>query len=203
MRMALTMAYLLAAPAWAGDYPFTGTFTIAANPTGPRPEDQAICALSFFSQEKSGAYTYYVADLETFRAKKTLRYQVVDRGQCLYDEATRAETCLSLLGGAPADPSTYLHDVIEEITPDYVKTLGFDTEAHAKAYHETGVADGSFPPTGYAHCNFDPALLSAALSSDLSTLSPEDSGKLMTPDLEMLQDPLTLEIMKAAGLSKP
>ncbi len=206
MRIAVKLAVMLAASsgmARAGDYPFSGTFTIAADPTGPRPEDQAICALSFFSQEKSGRYTYYVVDLDTFKTKKSLRYLVMDRGQCLYDEATKAETCGSIVNGMPADPSTNLHDVIEEVTPDFVKTLGFDTEAHIKAYHETGVAEGSFPPAGYARCNFDPALLAPALSSAVADLASDQTDKLMQPELSQLHDPLTLDIMKAVGLSKP
>ena len=55
----------------------------------------------------------------------------------------------------------------------------------------------------FARCPFDPARLTAALSTDVTRLPPDKSLALISPDATLLDAPITADLMKAAGLSKP
>jgi hypothetical protein len=198
----ILVVLLQTSPSRAEGYPYSGTFTTAGNPKGPEEDDIARCALNFFTQEESGAFVNYVPDMEKFYEEGTLRYLVTTKGHCTFDKRHKLEVCTTTFYLDPSAIGTSFPDVIDQITSDFIKVTSFATEEEAKSYYATGKAEGGFQ-TSYARCPFDPAKLSAALSTDVARLSTVDAQKLMSPDVELLHAPITVDLVKAAGLAKP
>lgn len=194
--MALVVAFW-ATSAAANDYPYSGNFTYIYGASAPGPDDLARCAFSFFAQDKSGAYVEYVLDMDAFKKTKVLRYLAWNRGACVYDPGFKLETCGQL--SVPIEP---FFSVIDQIGPDFVRTRLFDTKEHAKAYYETGNAQGGSTQL-LSRCPFDPEVLAKALPKDLSKLSSVDSSFPINPEVTLLHAPITADIMIAAGLTKP
>lgn len=185
--------------AHAADYPYQGYFAMAANPDGPSATDPAHCAIGFFRQDRDGAFTGYHVDLEQFKAAKTLRYVVYNRGKCSYDETTDIESCFVSFDTDKQSMGRTFIDAVASRGGDFIKTMGFDDVPAAYAFHARG-EKGSGVPISYFRCPFDEAALAKVLSEDISPLDFDTRSTLMDSSNAILATPLAAELMTAVGL---
>lgn len=200
----MLLVVVVASPALAGGYPFSGAFHMIADGKAPGPEDRAQCALAFFSQGEDGSYTGYHADLAGFIATGKLRYVQYNSGTCSYDAATRIESCTVASDTDAGEIGKTYVDVLLEVTDTKVRTMSFERLDLAQDY----AANRAVPPDAATHvnfqrCAFDAAKLKAAITSDVSTLSVDDRNKLLDADKALLADPHVQAIVTAMGLGAP
>jgi hypothetical protein len=186
-------------PASAGDYPFTGYYTIAGNAAAADPLDVRRCAVTFFVQNADGAYTAYHVDHDLFRRTGEVSYLIFQRGTCSYDGAHRRETCANSFDTAPGEQGRVFYDVIETMGPDYIRTTMFDTLADAEAYGATGDKGPGFGDA-YYRCRFDEARLVPALSMRASLLGTSARDQLTWPGDDFLAGAGVAAIARAMGL---
>lgn len=199
LHMVIAALLLSAQPAMAEDYPFSGFVAAVGEAQSSPQSDVAKCALSFINQKPDGSYVGYHVDMENFRKIKTVRYVTHMAGTCAYDKARRIEACSVSTATATELQGKTFYDTIESIGPAYVKTIAFDTKEEALASSVSGEKGKGFPVT-FFRCPFDEAPMATMISTAISDLTSDELGKLTFPDAQLLNDPLTAELVKAVGL---
>jgi hypothetical protein len=197
----LFAALMHAAPALAGDYPFSGDFTIAGDPEKADPLDARRCALNFFRQGNDGGFTAYHVDLEKFRSTREVNYLVYQRGTCVYDAKAKIESCNMALDTDPGSQGHVYIDVLESVGEAYIRTISFEDVPQAEDYVLKGIKGESFG-ISYFRCGFDLAKLNAALSDRVSTLAIDARDQLTGPDTQLLEQQDIADLARAMGLEK-
>jgi hypothetical protein len=190
-----------AAPAAAGDYPFSGDLTIAGDPENADPLDSRRCALNFFRQGLDGKFTAYHVDLPRFRLTREVKYLVYQHGACAFDEKARIESCHMAFDTDPESREQVYVDVIETMDDAYVRTTSFEDFDQAEEYVKTGMKGDSFG-ISYFRCAFDAAKRDAALTDQVSTLELPERDLLTAPDAEFLGQEDVANIAREMGLEK-
>lgn len=169
--MTLALIAMMAGPAFAGDYPFTGIFTFKATTTPPTEAERLKCAFNFFTQGADGRGRDYALDRQRFAATGEIVFQPLDRFQCRYDPTFQTEHC-SFEGSAdPTMPGRTFAKVLE-IMPGAVTAATFTDLASLADYVGGGSAEE--PPLGqYLRCAIDPAKLEPLLAEDVPRLTPD------------------------------
>lgn len=197
----LIASLVMAAPALAGEYPFSGELTIAGDPDKADSLDTRRCALNFFRQSADGAFTGYHVDLQKFQSTREVNYVVYQRGTCAYDEKAKIESCnLAFDTDKDSQGNVYV-DVLESVGSAYVHTMSFEDVGQAEDYVSKGIKGDAFG-ISYFRCSFDMAKLNAALTVRLSTLPIPVRDELTSPVAEFLVQQDIADLAKAIGLEK-
>lgn len=199
--VALAASLICAGSALAGEYPFSGDFTIAGDAEKADPLDTRRCALNFFRQGNDGGFIAYHVDLEKFRATQQVSYLVYQRGACVYDAKAKIESCTMAFDTDPESQGHVYIDVLESVGEAYIRTASFEDVPQAEDYVSKGIKGDSFG-IGYFRCGFDLAKLNAALTDRLSTLPVPARDELTAPSDELLQLQDIADLAKAIGLEK-
>ena len=199
MLLAAGLSGLCLLPASAQDYPFSGHFTVSGGSDAPAASDPALCAYTFFSQQKDGRFVSYHIDLARFTATGTARFVAYNRGSCRYQPAPRIETCTTDFDTDPDGNHKTFFDVLGNVGSTFVQTTAFDKPLAAVTYAMTHqIGDGY--PLAYFRCPFDPARIAAAISDDISTLDLDARNAITAPDAARLASEEAARLMAALGL---
>jgi hypothetical protein len=168
----------------AADYPYSGYFT-SQEPVMAPDEVQLACAFGFFRQEKDGSFVGYLIDRDRYAADKVLRYQEYGRGRCVLDDATgKVETC-TMTGSADKDEVGVAYfDVMRRRTGDWVDIGMFDSLADATAFALTSKGKPTADLRISRCIGYDEAKLAPYLTSDVTGLTLDERGELLSPVVE-------------------
>jgi hypothetical protein len=199
---ALVLLSLLASSAaFAADYPFSGFFT-----TTPSDEDQhkaeLRCAYGFFIQDKDGSYINYHLDLPRFVESSAVRFVEYGRGSCTIDASGKVESCLATFDADPSIQGKTFTDVFQQREPEVIDLFYFDTVAEAQAFAAAGPGSKA-AENRYTMCKgFDAASMAKYLSTDRSTLSPDDRMKMISPDMDDATMATMTRVLETIGADK-
>ena len=189
-------ALALSAPAaLAADYPFSGYFT-SQEIDRPPDETQLACAFGFFRQDLDGAFTAYVIDRDRYQRDRTLRYLEYSRGRCAIDWTGKVETCTMSASVDASEVGQSYYDVMGTRTADWVKISYFDTLTAAKLYATVGSGTPAAEIRISRCIGFDAAKLAPYLSEEKTTLSSDERGELLSPDVNAETRPVMMTILQ-------
>jgi hypothetical protein len=176
--------------AHAADYPFSGFFTMTP-PVEDEQKSQLRCAYAFFIQGKDGSYVNYHLDLPRFVGSSVVRFVEYSRGSCSLDESGKIESCLAVFDSDPSAQGKTFIDVFRLSEPGVIDLFHFDGIAEARTFAAAGA--GAQDAAGrYRMCSgFDTASMASYLTTERSTLSPDDLLKMTFPT----PDDATMAIM--------
>lgn len=180
---------LVAFPALADNYPFSGLFWPAFETVDKTDLDRR-CALTFLEQKADGTWTSYHADLDRFRTTGEIRYLTMAQGACQFTPQTKVETCLVTLDHSyPELEGATFYDVILALADDKVETVmieaasGWETVMQDAGSSDAGIA------MNYLRCPFSPEALTSRISPEATTLSADALNALRNPSDELLVSP--------------
>ena len=195
------LSLLTSSAALAADYPFSGFFA-----TTPTDEDQhkaeLRCAYGFFIQDKDGSYINYHLDLPRFVESSAVRFVEYGRGSCTIDASGKVESCLATFDADPSIQGKTFIDVFQLGEPGVIDLFYFDTIAEAQAFALAGPGSKA-AENRYTMCKgFDAASMAKYLSTDRSTLSPDDRMKMISPDMDDATMATMTRVLETIGADK-
>jgi hypothetical protein len=200
---ALALWVLLAnSAAFAADYPFSGFFAMTP-PGEDQHRSQLRCAYGFFIQGKDGSYVNYHLVLPRFVDGGAVRFVDYGRGSCSIDASGKIESCLATFDADPSVQGKTFIDVFRQLDAGGVIDLFyFDTIAQAQAFAAAGPGSKE-PASRYSICSgFDAASMAKYLSTDRSTLSPDDRMKMISPELDDATMAIMTRVLETIGADK-
>jgi hypothetical protein len=195
------LSLLASSAALAADYPFSGFFA-----TTPTDEDQhkaeLRCAYGFFIQDKDGSYINYHLDLPRFVESSAVRFVEYGRGICTIDTSGKVESCLATFDADPSIQGKTFIDVFQQREPEVIDLFYFDTVAEAQAFALAGPGSKE-AENRYTMCKgFDATSMAKYLSTDRSTLSPDDRMKMISPDMDDATMATMTRVLETIGADK-
>jgi hypothetical protein len=185
----------------AADYPFSGFFAMTS-PDEDQHKAQLRCAYGFFVQGKDGSYVNYHLDLPRFARDGAVRFVEYGRGSCGIDAGGKIESCLATYDADPSVQGKTFIDVFQQREPGVVDLFYFDTIAEAQAFAAAGPGSKE-AASRYSTCSgFDAASMAKYLSTDRSTLSPDDRMKMISPELDDATMSIMTRVLETIGADK-
>jgi hypothetical protein len=192
----------LAAPsAIAADYPYSGIFT-TQEADMPAEEVQLACTFGFFRQDKAGAFTGYLIDRDRYASDKTLRYQQYGRGKCALDLTGKVETCTMTASADKDEVGVAYYDVMRARATDSVDIAMFETEAQAKLNATVGTGTPTAELRISRCLGFTDANLAPYLTDEVTTLTLDERGELLSPVVNGDNRPVMTEIREKINATK-
>jgi hypothetical protein len=186
MKRALAAAAVALSPASiaaAADYPFSGFYAANFDRVGV-DKAQLLCAYNFFIQEKDGSFINYHIDLPRFRERQSVRFLEYARGHCYADTDLKIETCIVTSDTDPTQKGKMFVDVYKQVGPEAIEIRFFDDANQAAAFARDGTG-GDGQRGEYDLCaGFDRTSMADYLSTEHSTLSPDQREKFVAPKLD-------------------
>ena len=195
-RIAFIAATMLAAPASADDYPFTGYFA-SVDADASIEDAQRTCALSFFRQEANGDFVNYLIDRPAFVKDGTVRYDLDGNGICSLSDG-KLEECKVLTAVHPDEPGMEFASVFTAIDEQGVRVAGFFSAADARSWMQNHVPDPDYL-VRYERCvGFDEAKLRSRFTGEPTAATPEENdqlGSTPTDETRLLADAILAKLI--------
>jgi len=177
----------LAGASHAADYSQDGVYVLEPQPAPASADDKAklqlTCALTFYKNQKSGAFEQFFLDKQKFQTKGEVSYLESRAGVCKQDDATKLETCQTKyaadgkIGDEPATYNSYSLMSAERMTAYYFGSPDEFTKWKAAG---SDAKQGSWSQVKCADITDD--TLKGHLSQDINPLSADDTAKRLFVD---------------------
>jgi hypothetical protein len=174
----------------AADYPFSGFFAMTS-PDEDQHKAQLRCAYGFFVQNKDGSYVNYHLDLPRFARDGAVRFVEYGRGSCSIDASGKIESCVATYDADPSVQGKTFIDVFQQREPGVVDLFAAAGPGSKEAASRYSTCSG-----------FDAASMAKYLSTDRSTLSPDDRMKMISPELDDATMSIMTRVLDTIGADK-
>jgi hypothetical protein len=190
-----------AAPSAAGEYPYSGYYTVQPRETAATDAALA-CAFGFTHQRVDGGFVTYHVDLDAFRTGGDVRYVEYAAGRCRINP-DGVEACMVDESADEDEIGVTYFDVATNIADDSVDATYFDRRADAVAFaRHVGDDTGGVAARFFRCPGFSDATLSGALSNAMSTLPIEQRGALTMPEFTDANRALMRDILATLAPQK-